>query len=145
MQVSKTHLRPDRRPLVYATLSLALSLVYALTFLFVVPSRHTGGMVLVMLLPLGYLALGAGIFVRKPWAYRVAVVSCVWLLSAVALVLGALVVSAAHLWGVYDAFGRAASTVTLVLALLSIQLFALIPGLVLKYLLSEDGRGYFSR
>jgi hypothetical protein len=130
----------DRRPWIYGSLDASFLLFYLLLVTIIIPSRHTGGLLLQWFL-VGAMAMACGgMFYRSRWGWRLAVAGCALLLLSEFVLLVLVLVSASYLAGVYGSFGQAASALALVVAALSIQLVALLPAFQLKYLLTRAGR-----
>ncbi len=137
--------RRDLRPHVYAGFDGAMAVLYVVFFIRVIPSSHGATQLLAYAMILSSLAMGAGMFVRNEWGWRVAVGGCAVLLVLAVTLIVLFLMSAAFLAGVYGAFGQMASLVTFVAAALTIQFVALIPAFQLKYLMTRSGRRYFGR
>ena len=111
----------------------------------IAPSRFLGGMLILwgLFFLSVVLAISTGVLLVSPkvWAWRLGVGAC-WAILGIEMLLIVLLLSGAvFLWGSYGSFGMGASVITLVLALLSFQIVALIPVLQLWSL----RRGYLSK
>lgn len=130
---------PDRRPFIYA----GLDLVFAVAYVIIptkVPASDDVFLTVSLLLAAATLAAGVGTAARRPWGWWTGIAGCALLiLSGVALIT-LLAMSAGFLWGVYGALGRGASSMSLVIASLVVEVYILLPAFQLRYLLSPDGR-----
>ena len=119
----------------YGVLDLAFAAAYGWIGFVVAPGRSTGfSLALGALIALLALA-GAGLLAGAGWARKLAIaVSLVQLAFAAATVLG-LIASAAYLKGVYGSVGQGIALVTILVAALVIEGFALLPLFQLRFLL----------
>jgi hypothetical protein len=82
------------------------------------------------------LALGGvGLLGHFRWARPVAILACALLLSFAIAVVLLLVASSAYLSGIYGSLGRGLSFVTLFVAAVVVEAFALLPLFQLRFLL----------
>jgi hypothetical protein len=128
---------------IYAGFDALFAMLYLVVTLVVVPSRTLSGTLMATALIAGASAACAGMLWGRRRGYWFAVVGCVFLLLAECLLLVLILWSAAFLSGVYGAFGQGAAALALVVALLSIQLVALLPAFQLKFLMTRRGRAVF--
>ena len=119
----------------YGALDLAFAALYAWFGFVFVPGRSRafdlalGGVV-------GALAVaGVGLLGPFRWARPVALLACGLLLLFAAVVVLLLVASSAYLAGVFGAVGRGLSMISLLIAALVIEAFALLPLFQLRFLL----------
>jgi hypothetical protein len=119
----------------YGALDLAFAALYVLFGFHLTPGRSApfnAGLLLVVALLAGG---GAGLLLGARWGRALAIAaSLVQLLFAAAVLLG-LVASAAYLRGVYGALGEGLAVVTLLVAALVAEAFALLPLFQLRFLL----------
>jgi fucose 4-O-acetylase-like acetyltransferase len=133
----------DIRPYIYGILNLAFASMYAYAFTTLIPSRHTGTRIIIWSLIAVVAAKGVSMIVARRWSWLVAALGCMVALLIAFLMFALCVSSTAFLSGVYGAYGRGASAMTLVGAALIIELVALVPALQLKYLMTRAGRRRF--
>lgn len=133
------------RPYIYAGFNALMLVVYFVLLVKVAPSRHGTTQAIAYLMMLSVVAMGAAMFVRNRWGWRVAVTACGTLLLLAVVVLVLILMSAGFLAGVYGAFGKAASMFALLAAALVIELVALLPALQLKFLMTRAGRRWFGQ
>ncbi len=141
--------RRDVRPLIYGGLDVAFAILQFVVIAFAAPNRHAWAEALLLLLPVGTFAMGAGTLAgaliakaaRPGWIAAIAGGALVLIVTVI--VLGLLVASAAFLAGVYGAFGKAAASGMLAAAALIVEFVALLPAFQLKYLLGRAGRRAF--
>lgn len=130
----------DLRPFIYGGLNILFAVAYAVILSSVLHTRHATGKILLWSLVVAMVGLAAGTLSRHRIGRRVAIGCAIALLAATALLLAGLVSSAAFLSGVYGAFGKAASTFTLIAAALIIEAVGLLPAFQLKYLMTRAGK-----
>ena len=133
----------DPRPYVYGGLNLAFAALYAYVFLVLIPNRHGWAQLLLWSLPAVSVAMAAGMIARRWWGWLAGVIGAAALLLASFVLIGLLLASAAFLSGVYGAYGRGASAITLLSIAFVVQGVALVPALQLKFLLTRAGRRCF--
>jgi hypothetical protein len=80
---------------------------------------------------------GVGLLTGTRWAKAVAVSASVLLLAFAAVVVSLLVASSAYLSGIYGAIGRGMAVITLVIAAVVVEAFALLPLFQLRFLLGK--------
>jgi cation transport ATPase len=135
--------RRDIRRYLYASVDIVMAIVYVMILSAGLTSQHASTNTMLWALVALVLVLGACMFVRNKWSWRVAVGACGAILIMAVVMLVLILMSAAFLSGVYGAFGKAASTFALLAAALIIELIALLPAFQLKYLLTRAGRRSF--
>jgi hypothetical protein len=136
----------DPRRFIYAGLDFGFGLLYAVLFLAVIPNRVPSAAALLWSLVAAVVIMGGAMVAGRRggrWAWRSAVGAAALLLVLTVVLLIAILMSAAFLSGVYGAFGRAASTFSLLAAALVIELVALLPAFQLKFLMTRAGRRAF--
>jgi hypothetical protein len=121
----------------YAILDFLLSGVYAFLFLHLVPSRETSFTAITLILSVILFAGGIGMLIRNRWAERLAIVASLIMILFCAVVIILLISSAAYLHGIYGGVGEAGAAIAIVAALLAIEVFGLVPGLQLAFLLRQ--------
>ncbi len=135
--------KADPRLYIYAGFDFAFAAVYVFLANAVAPTRHGSGKLLLWTIIGSVALMGLGMLIRGRWGWRAAAAASGLLLLLEVVVLVALLMSAAFLAGVYGAFGRGASMMTMLAAVLTIQVIALLPALQLKYLCTRAGRRAF--
>ena len=136
------HLR-DLRPWIYAGFDFLIAAVWAYLQLAVMPNRHGWASAVMWSLAILPAVVGAAMFVRNRWGWRVAAGACTTLLVLWVILLVIILAAAAYLSGVYGSFGKAAAMGSLTMALISFQIIAMVPALQLKFLLTRAGRRQF--
>jgi hypothetical protein len=121
----------------YGALDLAFAALYAWFGFVFTPGRSTAFNLALGLVCLLLAAAGAALVVGARWARALAIAACALLLafSAVAVVL--LVISSAILHGIYGALGQGMAVMTLLVAALVLEAFALLPLFQLRFLLRQ--------
>lgn len=135
--------RRDIRPYVYAGFDFVIAIVWAYLQLAIMPNRHGWASAVMWTLAILPAVVGAAMFVRNRWGWRIAAGACSALLVLWVILLIIILAAAAYLSGVYGSFGKAAAMGTLTMALISFQIIALVPMLQLKFLLTRAGRRSF--
>jgi len=133
----------DIRPWVYAGFDFLIALVWGYLQAAVIPNRHGWASAMMWGLAVAPAIAGVAMLMRRRWGWRAAAAACAGLLALWIVVLVIILISAAYLAGVYGSFGKTAAMGTLVMALLSFQVVALVPALQLKFLLTRAGRRHF--
>lgn len=111
----------------YGALDLAFAALYA-WFGFVLTPGRSFAFNLALLAVCALLAVaGAGLVAGARWGRPVARVACALLLAFAGVVVLLLVASSAYLRGVYGPLGTGIATVTLAVAALVVEAFALLP------------------
>jgi hypothetical protein len=122
---------------IYGLSDLLLAAVYLILFLFVLPSRSLPlTLFLLLISPITALS-GIGILNFSRWGQRLALVCSLAMLCFCAVIIFLLVSSAAYLHGIYGGVGAAGAAIGLIAALLSIEVFGLLPALQLAFILRE--------
>lgn len=123
----------------YGALDLAFAALYAWVGFVLAPGRslpfNVALGVICALLAVG----GVGLVAHARWARPAAIAASVALLVFSALVIILLVASSAYLRGVYGALGQGMAVLTLVVAALVLEAFALLPLFQLRFLLGRHG------
>lgn len=135
--------RRDPRPYIYAGIDALMAVIWAWLVATKMPNRFGWATLLLWGMVALPVVMGAGMMVRGRWGWRVGAGACGVLLMAWLVLVVVLVMTAGFLAGVYGAFGDAAAMGSLVAALLSLEVIALLPALQLKYLLTRAGRRQF--
>jgi hypothetical protein len=133
----------DVRLYIYAGFDFAFAVVYTVMINFVAPTRHGSGKLLLWAIVGSVGLMGVGMLMKGRWGWRAAAGASGLLLVLELLLLIGILMSAAFLAGVYGAFGRGASMIAILAAVLTIQMIALLPALQLKYLCTRAGRRAF--
>jgi hypothetical protein len=121
----------------YGVLDLGFAAFYAWVGFVLAPGRSRPfdvGLALVCAL---LVVAGVGLLLRARWGRAAAIAASALLLAFSAAVLVALVASAAYLRGVYGALGQGMAVLTLIIAALVVELFALLPLFQLRFLLGR--------
>jgi hypothetical protein len=121
----------------YALLDLAFAGLYAWFGFVFTPSRSTAfnaalGTLIVLL-----VASGIGLAAGARWGRVVAIVTSGLLLLFSAVAILGMVASSAYLRGVYGPLGRGMAVMSLLIAALFVEAFALLPLFQLRFLLSR--------
>ncbi len=130
----------DVRRWIYGGLDVVFAITYALCVAVVIPNRLPSGMLHLWVLPVATAVMAVGTLMGTPTGRRIALAGGAALIAAVVLMILRLVVSAAFLAGVYGAYGKAASSLTLVAVALLVELVGLLPLVQVKWLMSRAGR-----
>jgi hypothetical protein len=121
----------------YGTLNLGFAAAYAYFGFGVAPGRSTAfnlALVLVIALMIGS---GIGLLLEAKWGRALGIVASGVLLAFAAVTVLLLVASSAYLKGVYGALGQGIATVSLLVAALVVEGFALLPIFELRFLLRK--------
>ncbi len=121
----------------YGALDLAFAAFYAWVGFRLVPGRSlpfNAGLTLVCVL---LVVAGAGLLLQARWGRAAAIAASVLLLVFAAAVITGLVASMAYLRGIYGALGQGMAVLSLVVAALVLELFALLPLFQLRFLLGR--------
>ena len=124
-----------RASLVYGVLDLLLAAIYLYVFLRLVPSRSGTFTAVAVGVSLVLAGGGVGMLAGRPWGRRLAFVASLVMLAACFALVTLLVASAAYLHGIYDGIGEAGSVISILIALVAIEVVGLVPGLQLAHLL----------
>lgn len=137
--------RTDPRVFIYAGFDFAMAVVYAIVFTRYLPAYRAGPALLCWLLVAAVAAMGVGMLLRGRWGWRLAVGACGTLLALEVVILVLMLTAAAFLSGVYGSFGRGGAGMAVLVALLTIEIIALLPALQLKFLMTRSGRRAFGQ
>src|SRR5207302_2785559 len=102
------------------------------------PGRSTAFNVALALVCVLLAGGGAGLLAGARWGRPLATVACAALVAFSAVVVVLLVVSSAYLRGIYGPLGQGMSIITLLVAALVIEAFALLPLFQLRALRRRD-------
>lgn len=121
----------------YGCLDLAFAALYGWIGFVVAPGRSTAfslalGAIIALL-----AAAGAGLLLGQSWARRLAIAVSIAQLAFAAIVVLALIASAAYLKGVYGSLGQGIALVSALVAALVVEGFALLPIFQLRFLLKK--------
>lgn len=130
----------DARRWIYAILDLLFGLGYVLAIAFVIPSRLPSATIHLWTIPLSMLAMGAGTILGGRRGWYLALGAGTLLLASTILIIIRILISAAFLAGVYGAFGKAASSFSLLAVAIIIEVVVLLPIVQVKFLMSRAGR-----
>lgn len=132
--------QPDPRRWIYGGLGVAFACGHAFALVAVIPNRLPTAWVHLWSFPLLTLAMAAGTLLRSRVGWWISVLAGSALIASVVFVIARILASAAFLAGTYGAFGKAASTFSLVAVALIINAVALLPIVQIKWLMSRAGR-----
>ena len=135
--------RTDPRVFIYAGFDLLFAIIYAVVFTKLLPAFRVGPALLCWVLVLAVALMGIGMLLRGKWGWRIAVGACGTMLLLEVVLLVLMLTAAAFLSGVYGSFGRGGAGMTVLAALVTIEVIALLPALQLKFLLTRAGRRAF--
>jgi hypothetical protein len=122
----------------YGALDVAFAALYAWFGFVLTPGRSTTFNLALAVVCLLLAGGGTGLVVGAPWGRTLARVACWALLAFSAVVVLLLVVSSAYLRGVYGPLGQGMAVMTLLVAALVIEGFALLPLFQLRALHRRD-------
>jgi hypothetical protein len=111
----------------YGALDVAFAVVYAWFGFVLTPGRSTTFNLALALLCVLLGAAGVGLVAGARWSRQLATVTCWALLLFAAVVVVLLVASSAYLRGVYGPLGKGMAVMTLLVAALVVEGFALLP------------------
>jgi hypothetical protein len=121
----------------YGALDLVFAAVYG-WFGFVFTPGRSAVFNAVLGLVVAVLALaGIGLIAGVRWARALGVLASILLLAFAAVVVSLLVASSAYLSGIYGAIGRGMAVITLIIAAVVVEAFALLPLFQLRFLLGK--------
>ena len=123
---------------VYGALDVAFAALYAWFGFVLTPGRSPTFNLALALVCLLLAGGGVGLVVGASWGRRLARVACWALLAFSAIVVLLLVVSSAYLRGVYGPLGQGIAVMTLLVAALVVEGFALLPLFQLRALRRRD-------
>ncbi len=121
----------------YGALDVAFAALYAWFGFLFTPGRSTPFNVALALVCALLAAGGAGLIAGARWGRALAIVACAALLVFAAVVVLLLVASSAYLRGIYGPLGQGMAVMTLLVAALVIEGFALLPLFQLRFLLGQ--------
>lgn len=121
----------------YGSLDLAFAALYAWIGFVVAPGRSTAFSVALGAIIALLAVAGAGLIAGQGWARKLAIAVSVAQLAFAAVVVLMLVASAAYLKGVYGALGQGIALVTVLIAALVVEAFALLPIFQIRFLLKR--------
>lgn len=121
----------------YGALDLAFAALYAWFGFSFTPGRSTAFNVALALVCALLAAAGAGLLAGARWARPVALAACGVLLTFAAVVVVLLVASSAYLRGIYGPLGQGMAVMSLLVAALVVEAFALLPLFQLRFLLGQ--------
>lgn len=119
----------------YGSLDVGFAALYTYFGFIVAPGRSTAMNLALGLVIALYTIGGVGLLLERRWGRAVAIVASGLSLAFAAVVVLLLVASSAYLRGVYGALGQGIALVSLLVAALVIQGFALLPLFQLRFLL----------
>ena len=130
----------DPRRWIYGVLALVFAVAYVGCLVFVMPNRLPTAAMHLWTIPVFTLVMAIGTIAggRVGWWFGVLGGSAVLASTIFAIV--RILASAAFLAGVYGAFGKAASTFAVVAVALMIEVVALLPICLVRWLMSRTGR-----
>ena len=118
----------------YGSLDVAFAALYAWFGFVLTPGRSTTFNAALALVCILLAVAGVGLVADARWSRRLATVACWVLLAFSAVVIILLVASSAYLRGIYGPLGTGLATITLLVAALVIEFFAILPVLQLRAL-----------
>jgi hypothetical protein len=121
----------------YGALDLAFAALYAWFGFVFTPGRSTPFNVALALVCALLAAGGVGLIAGARWSRAVAMVACALLLAFAAVVIVLLVMSSAYLRGIYGPLGQGMAVMSLLVAALVVEAFALLPLFQLRFLLGQ--------
>ena len=122
----------------YGALDVAFAALYAWFGFVLTPGRSPTFNLALALVCLLLAGGGVGLLVGAPWGRRLARVACWLLLAFAGVVVILLIASSAYLRGVYGPLGKGMALITLAVAALVIEAFAILPVLQLRALKKHD-------
>jgi hypothetical protein len=124
----------------YGALDIAFAALYAWFGFVFTPGRSTAFNVALGLVCALLAAGGAGLLAGARWARKLAVAACALLLAFSAVVIVLLVASSAYLRAIYGALGEGMAVMSLLVAALVVEAFALLPLFQLRFFLRQSPR-----
>ena len=121
----------------YGALDLAFAALYAWFGFVYTPGRSTAFNLALALVCALLAAGGAGLLVGARWGRRLAIAACALLIAFAAVVIVLLVASSAYLRSIYGALGQGMALMSLLVAALIVEAFALLPLFQLRFLLRQ--------
>jgi hypothetical protein len=122
----------------YGALDVAFAALYAWFGFVLTPGRSATFNFALAVVCVVLAAGGAGLVADARWGKRLATVACWLLLAFSAVVVVLLVASSAYLRGIYGPLGKGMALITLAVAALVVQFFAILPVLQLRALKKHD-------
>ena len=136
-------MKADVRPYIYGGLCLIMAIVYFILFRRMIPSTHGSTQALAYSMIIVMAVMGVAMVVRHKWSWWVGIVGSGYMLLLTIILFFLIIQSAAFLSGVYGAFGKGASSMAYLGAAVIIEAVALLPALMMKYLMTRAGRRGF--
>ncbi|MDB4965309.1 MAG: hypothetical protein JWN44_998 [Myxococcales bacterium] len=121
----------------YGALDLAFAALYAWFGFVFTPGRSSAFNLALGLVCALLAAAGAGLLVGARWGRTLAIAACGLLLAFSAVVIVLLVASSAYLRGIYGALGQGMAIMSLLVAALIVEAFALLPLFQLRFMLGR--------
>jgi hypothetical protein len=132
--------RGDVRRWIYGGLAAGFAVAYAVCIVYVMPNRLPGAALHLWTVPLFTGLMAAGTLIGNRYGWWLAVIAGSAVLASTILMILRILVSAAFLAGEYGAFGKAAASFALVAVALIVELVALLPICLIKFLMTRVGR-----
>jgi hypothetical protein len=124
----------------YGACDLAFAALYLWVGFALAPSRSLAFNVALASLS-GLLALaGSGLLLRARWGRMLAIIASVALLAFALLIIVLLILASAYFRGIYGALGQGIAAVSLCVAALVLEGFAILPICQLRFLLRDGSR-----
>lgn len=123
----------------YGALDVAFAVLYAWFGFVLTPGRSTAFNLALALVCVVLAASGVGLIAGVRFGRTLARVACWMLLAFSAVVVALLVASSAYLHGIYGPLGKGMAMLTLLVAALVLEAFALLPLFQLRALKKHDG------
>ena len=133
----------ERTMRIYGALDLIFAWVYLLCFIYAVPPYSQAVKVLVYVVCIIVMIGGLGLILARRWGYFLGLAAAGVLGAVCVFTVLVLVMSAAYLHGLYGAFGKGATYVTLFAISVVVAYFGLLPGFQLHGLLRKEVRQKF--
>jgi hypothetical protein len=130
----------DKRRWIYGGLALLFTVIYAACMWKVIPNRLPSAFLHLATVPLFTLVMAIGTLAGGRFGWWLAVLGGSIVLLSTIVLIARILASAAFLAGVYGAFGKAASTFSLVSVALIIEVVGILPICQVKFLMSRPGR-----
>jgi hypothetical protein len=124
----------------YGALDLAFAALYAWFGFVLTPGRSTTFNLSLALVCVVLAGAGVGLLADARWGRTLARVACALLLAFAGVVVVLLVASSAYLRGVYGPLGTGMAVMSLAVAALVVEAFALLPLFQLRALRRQDAR-----
>jgi hypothetical protein len=133
----------ERTMRIYGALDLIFAWVYLLSFIYAVPPYSQAIKVAVYVVCIIVMIGGLGLILARRWGYWLGLAAAGVLMAVCVFTVLTLVASAAYLHGLYGAFGKGATYITLFAISVVIAYFGLLPGFQLHGLLKKEVRQRF--